>query len=222
MSYSTEVDQSSNIASEVPTVGAESVVAVESRAPSTSSSTIADQAMAKKQIPNMYEYWKVPTVTDKDIANFHDVGWLLGVFLCTPTTLDFPTINRTHIVYFESHLMCGLGLPPSKFLVSVLNYLGCKLVHLHLNTFAVLNCFSMLCECWICIPPDTTLFWYFYYLARYEHKVFFYLGQTLCHNHRDDYPKALSGAIGRALPKGGSILIWPMRPNGQTSTSFCH
>jgi hypothetical protein len=44
--------------------------------------------------------------------------------LCTPTTLEFPTIDHTNIVCFESHLMCGLNLPPSKFLVAILNYLG--------------------------------------------------------------------------------------------------
>jgi hypothetical protein len=54
--------------------------------------------------------------------------------------------------------MCGLGLPPSKFLVSVLNYIGCELVHLHPNTISALSYFSMLCECWLDIPPDTSLF----------------------------------------------------------------
>jgi hypothetical protein len=103
--------------------------------------------MTKKQIPNLYLYWKVPTVTDKDIANFHDVGWLPGILLCTPTTLEFPSIDHTNIVCFESYLMCGLGIPPSKFLLTVLNYIGCELLYLHLNAIAALSCFSMLCEC---------------------------------------------------------------------------
>jgi hypothetical protein len=55
-------------------------------------------------------------------------------------------IDRTNIVCFESHLMCGLGLPPSKFLVSVLNYIECELVHLHSNAISAVSCFSMLCE----------------------------------------------------------------------------
>jgi hypothetical protein len=93
-------------------------------------------------------------VTNKDIA----VGWLLGVLVYTPTTLDFPTIDRTNIVCFESHLMCRPGLPLSKFLISVLNYLGCELVHLHPNAIAVLSCFSMLCYCWLGISLDTSLF----------------------------------------------------------------
>jgi hypothetical protein len=35
----------------------------------------------------------VPTVTDKDITAYHAADWLPGVLLCTPTTLDFPTID---------------------------------------------------------------------------------------------------------------------------------
>jgi hypothetical protein len=78
-------------------------------------------------------------VTDKDITTYHDAGWLPGVLVCTPTTLDFPIIDRINIVYFESHLMCGLGLPPSKLLVSVLNYIRCELVHLHSNNISILS-----------------------------------------------------------------------------------
>jgi hypothetical protein len=148
LKMSAEADLSSNVAGEVPTGGVQSVIAIESEAPSsTSSSTMDGQAMVKKQILSLYEFWKALTVTDEDITNFHAAGWLPGVLLCTPTTLDFPTVNCTNIVYFESHMMCGLYLPPSKFFVSVLNYLGCELVHLHSNVIAVLNCFSMLCEC---------------------------------------------------------------------------
>jgi hypothetical protein len=66
-------------------------------------------------------------------------------------------IDKTIIISFESHLMARLGLPPSKFLVSILNYLRCELVHLKPNAIAVLNYFSMLCECWLRIPLDTSL-----------------------------------------------------------------
>jgi hypothetical protein len=145
--------------------------------------------MVRKEIPPLYEYWKAPTVRDKDIAAYHDIGWLLGGLVCTPTSLEFPTIDRTNIVCFESHLMCVPGLLPSKFLIFVLNYLGCELVYLHLTTIAVLTSFSMLCECWLGIPPNTNLFWYFYSPARYEHKVFSCMGLMLHCNHRDEYLK---------------------------------
>jgi hypothetical protein len=56
-------------------------------------------------------------------------------------------VDRTTVVCFESHLIAGLGLPPSKFLVLVMGFLGCELVHLNLNAIATLTCFTMLCEC---------------------------------------------------------------------------
>jgi hypothetical protein len=89
-----EADQSSNITSDIPTASTKSVVGVESEVPSsTSFSTMADQAMARKEIPPLYEYWKEQTVTDKDIITYHDAGWLPGVLVYNPTILDFPTID---------------------------------------------------------------------------------------------------------------------------------
>jgi hypothetical protein len=115
----------------------------------------------------LYQFFKVPTVIDEDIVANHATGWLSGALLCTPTTLDFLAIDQTNIVCFESHVMCGLGLPPSKFIVSVLNYIGCEL-----------------CKCWLGIPLDTSLFWYFYSPTKYEHKVFSGIGLMLCRNRR--------------------------------------
>jgi hypothetical protein len=154
---------------------------------STSSSTMANQAMVRKEIPPLYQYWKAPTVTDEDIAAYHEDGWLSGALVCTPTTLNFLMIDRTNVVCFESHLMCGLGLPPSKFLVFILNYVGCELVHLHPNAILALSCFTMLCESWHIIPLDTSLFRYFYSPACYEHKIFFDIGLTLRHSRQEEY-----------------------------------
>jgi hypothetical protein len=80
--------------------------------------------------------------------------------------------HSTNIVCFKSHLMCGLGLPPSNFLIPIMKFLGCELIHLHSNAIAALSCLSMLCKCWLDIPPDTSLFWYFYFSAHYEQKLF--------------------------------------------------
>jgi hypothetical protein len=138
----------------------------------------------------LYEYWKTPTVTEVDLAACHTVDWLPGRVLSSTTDLEFPMIDKTIIVCFESHLMAGLGLPPSKFLVSILNYLRCELVHLNPNAIAVLSYFSMLCECWLGIPPDTSLFWYFYYPSYYDKQVFSRIGLTLCLNCRKEYLNA--------------------------------
>jgi hypothetical protein len=43
-----------------------------------------------------------------------------------------------------------------------MNFLGYELVHFNPNAIAALSYFSMLCECWLGIPPDTSLLWYFY------------------------------------------------------------
>jgi hypothetical protein len=179
-----EANHTYTVADDIPTTEIESAARAESQvASSTSSSTMADQAMVRKEIPSLCQYWKAPTVADKDIVAYHDAGWLSGVLVYTPTTLDFPTIDQTNIICFESHLMYRLGLPPSKFLVSVLNYIGCKLVHLHPKAILMLSYFSMLCECWLGIPPDTSLFWHFYSPTRYEHRVFSEIGLTLRRNH---------------------------------------
>jgi hypothetical protein len=76
--------------------------------------------------------------------------------------VDVPIVNDSTTIYFESYLIAGLGLPPSKFLSSIMNFLGCELVHFNLNAIAALSYFTILCECWLGIAPDTNLFWYFY------------------------------------------------------------
>jgi hypothetical protein len=73
--------------------------------------------------------------------------------MSTVPEVDFPTTHGSTVVCFESHLIAGLGLAPSKFLVAIMNFLGCELIHFNPNAIAALSCFSMLCECWLGIPP---------------------------------------------------------------------
>jgi hypothetical protein len=96
-------------------------------------------------------------------------------------------VDGSTMVCFESHLVAGLGLPPSKFLVAIMNFLRCKLVHLNPNTITTLSCFTMLCEWWLGITSDTSLFWYFYSPARYDKVIYCGIGLSLCHSHRKDY-----------------------------------
>jgi hypothetical protein len=97
-------------------------------------------------------------VTEADRAAYHIAGWLsCGVESFVPD-LEFLTIDKTTVVCFDSHLSTVLGLPPTKFLISVLNFLRCELVHLNPNAIVVLSCLNMLCECWPGIAPDTSLF----------------------------------------------------------------
>jgi hypothetical protein len=124
----------------------------------SSSSNAATQTIAKKVTPMLYEYWKKSMVTEANHAAYHAVGWLPGGVISSISDLEFPTVDNTTVVCFESHLIARLGLPPSKFFVSILNLLRCELVHLNLNAITALSYFTLLCECWLGIPPDTSLF----------------------------------------------------------------
>jgi hypothetical protein len=79
-------------------------------------------------------------------STYHTTGWLGGALESFVLEVDVPTIGNSTVVYFESHHVVGLGLPPSKFLVAILNFLRCEFVHLNSNAIAVLSCFTMPCE----------------------------------------------------------------------------
>jgi hypothetical protein len=76
-----------------------------------------------------------------------------------------------------------------------MSHLGCELVYFNLNTIAALSCFAMLCECWLGIASDTSLFWYFYAPARYENVDFSGIGLSLRHHCREEYiPASFKGS----------------------------
>jgi hypothetical protein len=86
----------------------------------SSSSNIAIVKMEEKIIPEMVDYWK--------------------------KMVEYPRVDGTTVVCFESHLVAGLGLSPSKFLIAVMSHLDRELVHFNPNAIATLSCFVMLCE----------------------------------------------------------------------------
>jgi hypothetical protein len=121
---------------------------VESIAMATSSSPTRGAAkMADGEIPEVTDFFKKTTVTEDDRKAYHDRGWLAGNLLSFIPEVDVPTVESSTVLYFESQLVAGLGLPPSKFLSSITNYLGCSLVHLNPNVVSTLSSFVMLCEC---------------------------------------------------------------------------
>jgi hypothetical protein len=121
----------------------------------------------------------------------HAAGWLPGRVISSISDIEFLTVENTTIVYFESHLVVGLGLPPSKFLISILNFLGCELVNLNPNDITALSCFTMLCECWLEISPATSFFSYFFGLARYDKHVLSGIGLLLCRHRWKEYLDAI-------------------------------
>jgi hypothetical protein len=72
-----------------------------------------------------------------------------------------------------------------------MNYLECSLVHHNTNVVSALNNFIMMCECWLRIPLDTSLFWYYYYSpARYTKTIFDGIGLSSWRKRSDEYVKA--------------------------------
>jgi hypothetical protein len=118
---------------------AESDVAVAS-----SSSNVVIAKMAKKDVPVLTDYWKKSMVTELDRSAYHITGWLLGE---VESFIEFFMVDNTTVVCFESHLVAGLGLPPIKFLISIMNFPMCELVHLNLNSIVAPSYFTMPCEC---------------------------------------------------------------------------
>jgi hypothetical protein len=103
--------------------------------------------MVEGEIPELADFFKKTSVTEDDRRAYHDRGWLTGNLVSFIPEVDVPTVEDSTILCFESQLAAGLGLPPSKFLSSIMNYLGCLLVHLNANAISALSSFVMLCEC---------------------------------------------------------------------------
>jgi hypothetical protein len=156
----------------------------------SSSPTRGATRMVKGEIPELTDFLKKMFVTKDDRRAYHDRGLLTGNLVSFIPDVDVPTVEGSTILCFESQLAAGIGLPPSKFLSSIMNYLGCSLVHLNSNVVSALSSFVMLCECWLGIPLDTSLFWYYYSPARYTKTFFSGIGFSLRRNRRDKYIKA--------------------------------
>jgi hypothetical protein len=147
--------------------------------------------MAKGEIPELTNFFKKTNVSEEELQTYHSHGWLTGNVLSSIPEVDVPTVHGSSVLCFESNLLAGLGLPPSKFMAAIMNYLGCSLVHFNSNVIATLSSFVMLCECWLGIPPDSSMFWYYYSTSRYAKFVYGGIGLSLSRHHRDEYILAL-------------------------------
>jgi hypothetical protein len=146
--------------------------------------------MDEGEIPELVDFFKKTIITEMDRQAYHNLGWLSGNLISFIPEVDVPTVEGSTVLCFECQLVAGLELPPSKFLSSIMSYLECFLVHLNVNVVSALSSFVMLCECWLGIPPDTSLFWYYYSLTRYSKTIFGGIGFSLRRKCRDKYIKA--------------------------------
>jgi hypothetical protein len=83
----------------------------------------AIEKMAKKDVLVMTNYWNKSSVTEADQSTYHSTGKLPDKVESFITDLEFSMVGNTTGVCIESQLAAGLGLPPSKFLIFVLNFL---------------------------------------------------------------------------------------------------
>jgi hypothetical protein len=103
---------------------AQSDSGAESAAPGTSSSsTLAATKIADIKVSEMSDFFKKTTVTEEERLAYHMFCWLTGNLVSMIPEVDVPTVHDSTIVCFESYLVVGLGLPPSKFLSSIMNFL---------------------------------------------------------------------------------------------------
>jgi hypothetical protein len=139
--------------------------------------------MADRKVSKMSDFFKKTTITKEERLAYHMFGWLTDNLISMILEVDVSTIHDPTTICFESYLIAGLGLPPSKFLSSIMNFLGCELVHFNPNAIAALSCFAMLCEYWLGIgsnTPNTGLFWYFYSSVQYTKVVYSGIGFSVC------------------------------------------
>jgi hypothetical protein len=187
-----EIDQILHVTSEAIIDENKTASRAESDVQAASSpSNAAIKKVVYKGTHVLFDYWKKSKVTEVDHSAYHTTGWLGGALESFVPEVDIPTVDNSIVVCIEFHLVARLGLRPSKFLISIINFLRCELIHLNPNAIVALSCFTMLCECWLRIAPDTSLFWYFYSPTRYDKFVFSGIGLSLRHHYRNDYQDAL-------------------------------
>ncbi|TVU25399.1 hypothetical protein EJB05_27894, partial [Eragrostis curvula] len=128
---------------------------------STNSPTKAQQLMAAGDIPESMDHWKPGEIDEDYIKELRDLGWISD-FVVTKENKGAMcfSFDTTEIPVFESHLICGFNLPPSKFLERH------RALHLKPQAIALLSIFSTLCECWLGTAPSLDL-WRVYHEPRY-------------------------------------------------------
>ncbi|KXG25900.1 uncharacterized protein LOC8085736 isoform X1 [Sorghum bicolor] len=70
------------------------------------------------------------------------------------------------VILSLTHIICGLRLDASDFLVSVLNHYRLEWSHLTPNSITALSLFAHLCESYMEVPPTVEVFTHFYSLYR--------------------------------------------------------
>jgi hypothetical protein len=118
--------------------GAESIAAM------ASSPTNGTSLMAKGEIPELSDFFKKTSIIEDERQAYHERGWLTGNVISSIPEVDVSIVEGSTVVCFESYLVAGLGLLPSRFLVTIMGYLNCELFHYNPNAISALSTFVML------------------------------------------------------------------------------
>jgi hypothetical protein len=193
----------------------------ESTTMTTSSSPTRDiSLMAKGEILELADLFKKTTITKEELQAFHNHGWLTGNVISTILEVDVSTVHGSTVLSFESHLLTGLGLPPSKFLAPIMNYLSCSLVHFNANALVALSSFVMLCKCWLGIPPESSLFWYYYSPPEYAKFIYGGIRLSLHRNRRNEYILMLFKGCWKHSQKKWFLVNMHVQPSWENKLLF--
>jgi hypothetical protein len=78
--------------------------------------------------------------------------------------VDIPTPNNKEIVVLTSFFQQGFNLPSCEFLHGLLHHYKIELVHLNPNSILQIAVFVHLCETYLAIPPNFSLFKHYFFL----------------------------------------------------------
>ncbi|TVU36168.1 hypothetical protein EJB05_18087, partial [Eragrostis curvula] len=110
------------------------------------------------KIPQSIDYWKPGEIDEKYILELRKTGWISDFIITKENKGDMCfSFDTTEIPVFESHMICGFNLPPSKFLERVCKFYKIELIHLKSQVVSLLSLFSTLCECWLGTAPSLDL-----------------------------------------------------------------
>jgi hypothetical protein len=74
---------------------------------------------------------------------------------------EIPTPNTNEIVLSKAFFLRGFGLPSCNFFRGLLHHFKIELIHLNLNSILQITVFMHLCEAYLVILPNFTLFKFF-------------------------------------------------------------
>ncbi|TVU02755.1 hypothetical protein EJB05_51733, partial [Eragrostis curvula] len=115
---------------------------------SNGSPTKAQQMMDTGKIPESIDYWKPGEIDENYILELRKTGWISDFVITKENKggMCF-SFDTTEIPVFESHMICGFNLPPSKFLERVCKFYKIELIHLKPQAISLLSLFSTLLGC---------------------------------------------------------------------------